>query len=273
MIFERADEAAAYIRRQTPCAPAVGIVLGSGLGPLAEDVEEPTVIPYAEIPHFPALTVQGHSGNLLIGHIGGCPVAVLQGRKHYYEAGDARAMNVPVATLKVLGCRFLLTSNASGALQQGVNPGDLALLRDHINWASVSPLIGEAGLGDPFVDMVDAYDPALRRLMQKAAGKALPESVYTFLTGPQFETPAEIRAVQAVGGDLVGMSTVPEVIFARYLGLRVAALSVVTNRAAGLDEGALSHAHTQATAKRAEAEMRALVARFLTSLQESGFEP
>ena len=273
MIFERAEEAAAFVRQQSAVAPAVGIVLGSGLGPLADDVEGAVVIPYDGIPHFPKLTVQGHSGNLLIGSIAGCPVAVLQGRKHYYEAGDARAMNVPVATLKALGCRVLLTSNASGALQEGVNPGDLALLRDHINWASVSPLIGEAGLGDPFVDMVNAYDPDLRGLMQQAAGKDLPESVYTFLTGPQFETPAEIRAIQAVGGDLVGMSTVPEVIFARYLGLRVAALSVVTNRAAGLDDASLSHAHTQATAKRAEAEMRALVGRFLKSLQESGFEP
>ncbi len=273
MIFERAEEAADFVRRQAGVVPAVGIVLGSGLGPLADDVQNPVTVPYAEIPHFPRLTVQGHSGNLLLGTLSGCPVAVLQGRKHYYESGDARAMNAPVATLKALGCGVLLTSNASGAMQEGVNPGDLALLRDHINWASVSPLIGEAGLGDPFVDMVDAYDPGLRRLMQQAAGRTLPESVYTFLTGPQFETPAEIRAIRAVGGDLVGMSTVPEVIFARYLGLRVAALSVVTNRAAGLDGESLSHAHTQATAKRAEAEMRALVGRFLAILQESGFEP
>ena len=269
MIGESAEAAARAVRARSPAAPRLAIVLGSGLGPLADDVEDAVKVPYSAIPGFPELTVQGHSGNLILGLLGGCAVAVLQGRKHYYEAGDARAMNLPLATLHALGCRLLLTSNASGAIQQGIDPGGIAVIRDHLNWASVSPLIGEAGLDDPFIDMVDAYDPGLRAMLHRAAGLTLPESVYTFLTGPQFETPAEIRAVQALGGDLVGMSTVPEVIFARYLGMRVAALSVVTNRAAGLDSAPLSHAQTQASAKQAEARMRSIVRRFATLLADA----
>lgn len=271
MILQRARQAADAIRRQTGLTPLVGVVLGSGLGPFAEDVRDPVVISYADIPGFPELTVAGHAGRLVLGTVSGMPVAVLQGRKHYYEAGDARAMNLPIATLRELGCEILLTSNASGAILEGLEPGDLAILSDHINWVGASPLTGEDGIGDPFVDMADAYDPQLRATMQKAGtkcGLALREAVYTFFAGPQFETPAEIRAVQRLGGDLVGMSTVPEVILARYLGMRVAALSVVTNRAAGLSDTALSHAQTQANAKQAEKAMRGLVAAFLAILRE-----
>lgn len=271
MIFQRAEKAAEAIRRGAGIAPKVGIVLGSGLGPFAEDVEDAVSVSYADIPGFPELTVAGHAGRLVLGTVSGMPVAVLQGRKHYYEAGDARAMNLPIATLRELGCEVLLTSNASGAILEGLEPGDLALIADHINWVGASPLTGEEGIGDPFVDMVDAYDPDLRQAMETAAGKsglALKQAVYTFLAGPQFETPAEIRAVQRLGGDLVGMSTVPEVILARYLGMRVAALSVVTNRAAGLSDTALSHAQTQANAKQAEKAMRTLVADFLAILRE-----
>ena len=271
MILQRARQAADAIRRQTGLTPLVGVVLGSGLGPFAEDVRDPVVISYADIPGFLELTVAGHAGRLVLGTVSGMPVTVLQGRKHYYEAGDARAMNLPIATLRELGCEILLTSNASGAILEGLEPGDLAILSDHINWVGASPLTGEDGIGDPFVDMVDAYDPQLRAKMKKAGtkcGLALREAVYTFFAGPQFETPAEIRAVQRLGGDLVGMSTVPEVILARYLGMRVAALSVVTNRAAGLSDTALSHAQTQANAKQAEKAMRGLVAEFLAILRE-----
>lgn len=274
MILERARKAAEAIRRGAGVKPRVGVVLGSGLGPFAEDVAEAVAVSYADIPGFPELTVAGHAGRLVLGTVAGVGVAVLQGRKHYYEAADARAMNLPIATLRELGCEILLTSNASGAIMEGVNPGDLAILADHINWVGASPLTGEDGIGDPFVDMVDAYDPRLRALMARAGekcGLALPEAVYTFLAGPQFETPAEIRAVQRLGGDLVGMSTVPEVILARYLGMRVAALSVITNRAAGMSDSALSHAQTQANAKQAEKAMRTLVAGFLAILREEEF--
>lgn len=271
MILERAKKAADAIRQGAGLTPRVGVILGSGLGPFAEDVADPVSVSYADIPGFPELTVAGHAGRLVLGMVSGVPVAVLQGRKHYYEAGDARAMNLPVATLRELGCDILLTSNASGGILDGVEPGDLAVIADHINWVGASPLTGEEGIGDPFIDMVDAYDPGLRQIMARAGaecGLALREAVYTFLAGPQFETPAEIRAVQRMGGDLVGMSTVPEVILARYLGMRVAALSVVTNRAAGLSDTALSHAQTQANAKQAEKAMRALVAEFLAILRE-----
>lgn len=271
MILERAKQAADVIRAATSLQPRVGIVLGSGLGPFADDVQDPVAVSYADIPGFPELTVAGHAGRLVVGTVSGVPVAVLQGRKHYYEAANARAMNLPIATLRELGCEVLLTSNASGAILDGVEPGDLTVIADHINWVGASPLTGEAGIGDPFVDMVDAYDPGLRALMHHAGaacGVSLRDAVYTFLAGPQFETPAEIRAVQRMGGDLVGMSTVPEVIFARYLGMRVAALSVVTNRAAGMSETALSHAQTQANAKQAEKSMRALVSAFLAALGE-----
>ena len=271
MILERAKKAADAIRQGARLTPKVGVILGSGLGPFAEDVADAVSVSYADIPGFPELTVAGHAGRMVLGTVSHVPVAVLQGRKHYYEAGDARAMNLPVATLRELGCDILLTSNASGGILDGVEPGDLAVIADHINWVGASPLTGEEGIDDPFIDMVDAYDPGLRRMMARAGtecGLALREAVYTFLAGPQFETPAEIRAVQRMGGDLVGMSTVPEVILARYLGMRVAALSVVTNRAAGLSDTALSHAQTQANAKQAEKAMRALVAKFLAILRE-----
>lgn len=271
MILDRAKKAADAIRRGAGISPKVGVVLGSGLGPFADDVADPVAVSYADIPGFPELTVAGHAGRMVLGTVSGVPVAVLQGRKHYYEAGDARAMNLPIATLRELGCEILLTSNASGGIMEGLEPGDLTILSDHINWVGASPLTGEEGIDDPFVDMVDAYDPGLRKAMAAAGGKcglALKEAVYTFLAGPQFETPAEIRAVQRLGGDLVGMSTVPEVILARYLGMRVAALSVVTNRAAGLSDTALSHAQTQANAKQAEKAMRELVAEFLAILRE-----
>ncbi|WP_425405226.1 purine-nucleoside phosphorylase [Hwanghaeella sp.] len=271
MIGEGAKQAAEAIRQKTGLKPAVGVVLGSGLGPFADDVDGPVAVSYSDIPGFPELTVAGHAGRLVLGTVSDVPVAVLQGRKHYYEAGDARAMNLPIATLRALGCEVLLTSNASGAILEGLEPGDLAIIADHINWVGASPLTGEKGIDDPFIDMVDAYDPSLRALMARAGtkcGLALREAVYTFLAGPQFETPAEIRAVQRMGGDLVGMSTVPEVILARYLGMRVAAVSVVTNRAAGMSETALSHAQTQANAKQAEKAMRALVAEFLATLRE-----
>lgn len=274
MILDRARDAAEVIRRGAGLAPKVGVVLGSGLGPFAEDVEQPISVSYSDIPGFPEMTVAGHAGRMVLGTVSGVPVAVLQGRKHYYETGDARAMNLPIATLRELGCGILLTSNASGAILEGLKPGDLAILADHVNWVGASPLTGEQGIADPFIDMVDAYDPALRAMLARAGGKcglALREAVYTFLAGPQFETPAEIRAVQRLGGDLVGMSTVPEVIFARYLGMRVAALSVVTNRAAGMSDTALSHAQTQANAKQAEKAMRALVAEFLAVLREEEF--
>ena len=269
MTPEDVTKAVDAISKRTDVRPTVGVILGSGLGPLAEDVVDPIAVDYADIPGFPTLTVAGHAGRLLLGTIAGVSVALMQGRKHYYEKGDARAMNLPLATLKALACETLLLSNASGALAQNLGPGDIAVIGDHINYVGVSPLIGEDYFDDKFVDMAEAYDPALRAILIQAAEKlgfALPEAVYTYFAGPQFETPAEIRAVAALGGDLVGMSTVPEAIFARALGMRAAALSVVTNKAAGMSETALSHAQTQENAKLGTDRMRRLVHAFLEAL-------
>lgn len=272
MTPEDISQAVAAITARAAVGPKVAIILGSGLGPLAEDVDGAIAINYADIPGFPVLSVEGHAGRLVFGTISDTPVALLQGRKHYYETGDPQAMNLPLAVLNALGCETLLLSNASGALVEGIEPGDIALISDHINFAGVSPLIDEPFFDDKFVDLADAYDPFLRVALAQAAtslGFSLQEVVYTFFTGPQFETPAEIRATAALGGDLVGMSTVLEVIFARALGMRCAALSIVTNKAAGMTKTTLSHAHTQATAKLGEDRMRSLVRTFLHDLRPS----
>lgn len=272
MTPEDISKAVSIITDHAAVGPKVAIVLGSGLGPLAEEVEGAITIDYADIPGFPTLSVEGHAGRLIFGSISETPVALLQGRKHYYETGDAQAMNLPLAVLNALGCETLLLSNASGGLADGIEPGDIAIISDHINFAGVSPLINEPFFDDKFVDLADAYDPFLRVGLAQAAsslGFSPREAVYTFFTGPQFETPAEIRATAAIGGDLVGMSTVLEVIFARALGMRCAALSIVTNKAAGMSKIALSHAHTQATAKLGEDRMRALVRTFLKDLRSS----
>ncbi len=263
------DAACAAIREKSAIQPRVGIVLGSGLGSLSDDVMDAVAVPYSEIPEFPQLTVAGHSGDLVLGMLSGVPVALLAGRKHFYEARDAKAMNLPLLVLKDLGCEVLLLSNASGGITPGLNPGSIAVLCDHINTPIVSPLTGEDFIEDKFIDMKDCYDPALRSdliALAKEQGFDLSEAVYAFWAGPQFETPAEIRALRSLGADVVGMSTVLEVIFARALGLRVAALSVITNRAAGLDDGALSHAQTQQNAKLAEAGMKKLVGSFVTKI-------
>jgi purine nucleotide phosphorylase len=238
-------------------------VLGSGLAGFAEHVVPIADIGYDALPGFPTLGVAGHIGNLRLGHVGTTPVAILQGRAHYYESGQIDAMKVPVRTLARLGCEALLLTNAAGSLRPAIGPGSLVLVSDHINFVGISPLFGEFG-SDRFVDMTAAYDPALRDRMRRAARAAdisLHEGVYIWFAGPNFETPAEIRAAARLGADLVGMSTVPEVILARHAGLKVAALSIVTNLAAGLGADALTHEHTiEAAARAADAACRLLVA-------------
>ncbi|MGH3037264.1 MAG: purine-nucleoside phosphorylase, partial [Gaiellaceae bacterium] len=209
-------------------------VLGSGLGPLADDVAEPVILPYAELPGFPEAGVAGHAGRLVLGRVGETPVALMQGRAHLYENGRPDGMNAAVQALAEIGCRMLVLTNAAGSLDPELAPGSVMLVSDHIGLTGVSPLFGESGT-ERFVDMVDAYSPRLReRLRELAArlGIELREGVYVWFSGPQFETPAEIRAAKILGGTAVGMSTVPEVILARRAGLEVAALSVITNLAA-----------------------------------------
>lgn len=261
---------AARIRQRAGDAPvALGLVLGSGLGHLAEAVAG-VAIDYADLPGFPHAGVSGHSPRLVVGDLEGVRVAVFGGRAHYYEAGRADAMRLPLEVLKALGAGALILTNAAGSMHPDIRPGDLMLLSDHINFSGLNPLIGEP-TDARFVPMTDAHDPALRMALRAAAaaeGVALPEGVYAWYSGPSFETPAEIRAIRTLGADAVGMSTVPEVILARFLGLRVAAISTVTNMAAGLSDEAISHEHTKAMAPLGAAKLERILRRFLRDSSE-----
>lgn len=249
-------------------APRIAVLLGSGWGPLADAVQDAVSVPYAELPAFPALNVGGHAGRVMLGRLGRHEVAVLAGRKHAYETGTADGMKGAIRTLARAGVRVLVQTNAAGSLTHALPPGSTMLISDHINMSQQSPLFGEPG-DDRFVSMVDAYDPALRAAAH-AAVQALPpgmnaigEGVYAWFMGPQFETPAEIRMFQMLGAMAVGMSTAPETIVARHAGLRVLAISLLTNMAAGLSGEKLSHAHTLASAaaasERAVAQLTAIV--------------
>lgn len=245
--------------------PKVAVVLGSGLGGFAADVKTIATIPYGELQGFPQTTVGSHAGKLVLGHVGPTGVAVMQGRAHYYERGRADEMKGAIDTLAGLGCETLLLTNAAGSLRLDMPPGSAMAITDHINFTGVNPLFGESG-DSRFVDMVDAYDPRLvAQLLAVAgtAGIACHSGVYIWFSGPSFETPAEIRAARALGADAVGMSTVPETILARRAGLRVAALSLMTNYAAGLSADKLGHDQTLAVARESEDGMRRLLRLFL----------
>jgi purine-nucleoside phosphorylase len=233
--------------------PRIAVLLGSGWGPLAQRVQGAVAIPYAQLPAFPALGVEGHAGTLRLGRIGAHEVAVLSGRKHAYETGDAAAMRGAIRTLAACGIELLVQTNAAGSLDAAMRPGELMLIADHLNVVQRSPLFGESG-AERFVDMQDAYDPTLRaqaRAIAQRAGATLHEGVYAWVMGPQFETPAEIRMLQRLGAQAVGMSTVPETILARRHGLRVLGFSMFTNMGCGLEAESLSHAHTLETARAA----------------------
>ena len=253
------------VRSRAGAAPVeLGIVLGSGLGHLAASVDG-VAIPYGELPGFPRAAVSGHDPHLVIGMLEGRRVAVFGGRAHYYEAGDPAAMRMPIGLLQALGAGRLVLTNAAGSLRPEMEPGELMLLSDHINFSGRNPLIGEA-TDARFVNMVDAYDPAMRRALREAAAAEeieLREGVYAWYSGPSFETPAEIRALRVLGADAVGMSTVPEVILARFFGLRVAAVSTITNMAAGMSDEILSHDHTKAMAPLGAAKLERILRRFL----------
>lgn len=236
--LQKARMAAQAVRERTSLQPEVGLVLGSGWGALADALEERACIPYAEIPGFPRSTVSWHAGNLWLGRLEGKPVAVMQGRFHPYEGLTAREVAFPIACLHTLGVRTLVVTNASGAIREGFRPGELLLITDHINFQGENPLTGlhEEGLVR-FPDMTYAYDPHLQDLAREAAREAgifLREGVYVAFRGPSFETPAEIRMARQWGADAVGMSSVPEVILARALGMRVVAISCLSNMAAGI---------------------------------------
>ena len=253
-------------------APQVAVLLGSGWGPLAAQVQDAVSVPYADLPAFPLLAVGGHAGALKVGtvtHAGrSARVAVLAGRKHAYETGAADGMQGVVRSLAAWGVRVLVQTNAAGSLDAAMPPGTLMLISDHLNMVQRSPLVGLHG-DDRFVDMSAAYDPALRAQAQTlalAAGRALQHGIYAWVMGPQFETPAEIRMLKLLGAQAVGMSTVPETILARHAGLRVLALSMMTNMAAGMSSEVLSHAHTMHTAHGAAGEAVQLLTAVLAGL-------
>jgi xanthosine phosphorylase len=269
---EEARKAAQIVAaRASGRRPKVGIVLGSGLGGLAERIVDPIAVPYGDLPGFPVPSVEGHVGRLVLGSLGGVEVACLQGRVHLYEGHPARTVVPLVRTLKLLGCETLVVTNAAGALDLDATPGSLMLVVDHINMQAQNPLSGpnDASFGPRFPAMTGAYDVELQGRMRAAAtrlGIALREGVYMALLGPCFETPAEIRAWSRLGANAVGMSTVPEVIVARHCGMRVAAVSVLTNLGAGLADETLSHDQTLHFASLAAADLQRLVIAFLESL-------
>ncbi|MCJ8138670.1 purine-nucleoside phosphorylase [Falsirhodobacter halotolerans] len=263
-----AETLAAYIRNKAGHAPVrVGLVLGSGLSHLADAVDGVT-IPYADLGGFPHAGVSGHSPKLVIGDLEGVRVAVFAGRAHFYEDGDAAVMRRPLEVLKALGADTLILTNAAGSLREDIPPGELMLLSDHIAFCSANPLVGEHSEAR-FVPMDDAHDPAIRAALTDAATRAgvtLKEGVYGWFSGPSFETPAEIRMAKICGADAVGMSTVPEVILARFLGLRVAAISTITNMGAGLSDEALSHEQTKAVAPLGAVKIEATLREWLRTL-------
>lgn len=235
--LEKIDKAAAYIRSCDSRTPEIAIILGSGLGKLADKIENSTVIPYSEIPGFAVSTAIGHKGNLIIGELGGKLVMAMQGRFHYYEGYDMWQVTMPQRVMSVLGIKYLFVSNAAGGLNEGYRVGDLMLIRDHINTAP-SPLIGPNldKFGPRFPDMGHAYDPDLLRLALRCAGELgieIQKGVYVIVTGPTYETPAECTFYNRIGGDAIGMSTVPEVIVARHCGIKVMGVSIITDVAFG----------------------------------------
>jgi purine-nucleoside phosphorylase len=283
--YEQTTVAAEFLRgRLGGLAPRIGIVLGSGLGAVAEAVETPVFVPYGEIPHFPQSTVEGHSGRIVAGMLGGVPVIVMQGRVHFYEGYTPQQVTFPMRVLGRLGIESAILTNAAGGINANYQIGQLVLLSDHINLLGFNPLIGPneprfggiPGSGLRFFDMTEAYSVQLRALAQKAVqceGAALHEGVYLATSGPSFETPAEIRAFRALGADLVGMSTVPETIVARHMGIRVLGISCVTNLAAGISATQLSHQEVFEAGSRVQHQLARLLERLAPAIAASQSEP
>lgn len=264
------DTALQVLQRAAPVLrPRIAVVLGSGWGALTEHVQDAVRIPYAQLCGFPHTGVAGHGGALVLGTLGRHGVAVLSGRKHAYESGAVDGMRVPLEVLQALGCKVLVQTNAAGSLHAELPALSLMAISDHINLPQRSPLVGVEG-SQRFVNMVNAYDPALRAQAERLAaqrGVTLRHGVYAWALGPQFETPAEIRMLAQLGGHAVGMSTVPETILARYLGMRVLALSLITNMGAGLSNEHLSHAHTLEQAAQASNSASTVLAHIIGKLE------
>ncbi len=267
-------EAADLVRARKPgCAPRVAMILGSGLGVLAEQMSDAVTIGFAELPGFPISTVHGHAGELVIGTLAGVEVMCMKGRGHFYEGGGMGVMTSAVRTMQLLGCEMLFVTNAAGSLRAEVDAGSLVVLTDHINWMPGTPMIGpnDDRFGPRFFSMANAYDADLRAMIHDSAAACsipLHEGVYIAYAGPNFETPAEIRMMALLGADVVGMSVVPEVVSARHCGMKVAAVSVITNLAEGMSPFALSHEQTLKYAAIGSRELIALILEFLARLAQ-----
>jgi purine-nucleoside phosphorylase len=273
--FEAVAEASEFLLKKLGgLTPKVGVILGSGLGAVASGVTESVIIPYREIPHFPQSTVEGHSGRVIAGRMGGTPVIVLQGRVHFYEGYTPAQVTFPMRVLGALGIEGVILTNAAGGIDESYELGQLVMLTDHINMMGWNPLVGpneprfarKKNAGLRFFDMTEAYSTRLRDLAKQAAhdeGIGIGEGVYVAVSGPSFETPAEIRAFKTLGATLVGMSTVPETIVARHMGIEVLGISCVTNKAAGLNARPLSHEEVFETGRLVERRLCGVVERLV----------
>jgi purine-nucleoside phosphorylase len=273
--FDQVAEAAKFLRtRMGKLTPRVGVVLGSGLGAVASRVSEGVVIPYSDIPHFPQSTVEGHAGRIVAGRLGGAPVVVMQGRVHFYEGYTQAQVTFPMRVLGAAGIEAVILTNAAGGIRESYELGQLVALSDHINMMGWNPMVGpndarfgrKKNTGLRFFDMTEAYSQRLRGLAQQAAhdeGITIAEGVYLAVSGPSFETPAEIRAFRTLGADLVGMSTVPETIVARHMGIEVLGISCVTNKAAGMSDRPLSHEEVFETGRLVERRLSGVLERLV----------
>ena len=273
-MYTKIRETVAAILDRHPQRPVLGLILDSGLGPYAESFREKTVIPFQELPHFPRSTVPGHSGSLVLGEAEGVPAVAMQGRVHFYEGYTMAEVTYPIRVLGGLGIRQLIVTNAAGGINVNFRPGDLMLITDHINLMGTNPLIGKNldELGPRFPDMSDAYDTGMRETALRTAGDwgiSLHQGVYLGLTGPSYETPAEIRMFRSLGADAVGMSTVPEVVVANHMGIRILGLSCITNMAAGILPRKLTHQEVMDTTEMVKEKFISLLRGIVPALSAS----
>ncbi|OZI11972.1 purine-nucleoside phosphorylase [Bacillaceae bacterium SAS-127] len=271
MNVEKIEQATQYLTKVSQKSPKIGLILGSGLGVLAEEIENAVKIPYSEIPDFPVSTVEGHAGQLVFGTLSGKEVVAMQGRFHYYEGYSFDQVTFPVRVMKALGVETVIVTNAAGGVNEAFEPGDLMIITDHINMMGGNPLIGpnDNRLGVRFPDMSEAYSRELQQLAKEIANKinlSVQEGVYVGNTGPVYETPAEVRMARTLGGDAVGMSTVPEVIVARHSGMKVLGISCISNMAAGMLDQPLAHDEVIETTEKVRADFLLYVKEIIKSM-------
>ena len=272
LLSEKVELAKEYIKTKIEAVPDIAVVLGSGLGNLADEVESPVIIPYTDIPYWPRSTVTGHAGRLVIGKLHGTPVIMMQGRVHYYEGYSMTEVTFPTRVLAVLGIKAIVLTNASGGVNTDIKPGTIVAIQDHINYMGINPLIGENNpdWGVRFPDMTMAYDRDFIKLtcdIAEREGILLRKGVYIAFSGPSFETPAEIRMARILGADVVGMSTVPEVIAANHMGVRVCGISCVANYGAGITDNKLTHQEVMDAMNAASGSLCKLVSKFIKEVK------